>query len=171
MSTSEDGGTPDATLLLTCLASPQDENQQECPGRGPEGHLVGPGEPRGGRGASDQQPPMGWGLPESLLLCPIQLHLQNTNSKLKFNHQNHSRKSLKAQMLGPFWEQGPGHLYGWPVRQPGHLGTLDQSRGPPASTTTILPLLVWPNPCPASRRVWVASLGFSLYKAGTVSHL
>ena len=58
---------------------------------------------------------------------------------------------------------------GWPVRQPSHLETLDQSRGPPASTT-ILALSAWPNPCSASRRVGIASLGFSLYKAGTVSH-
>lgn len=103
-------------------------------------------------------------------MCPIRLHLQNTNSKLKFNNQNHSRKSLKTQMWGPSEHRALGTCTaGWPVRQPSHLETLDQSRGPPASTT-ILALSAWPNPCSASRRVGIASLGFSLYKAGTVSH-
>ena len=83
-------------------------------------------------------------------MCPIRLHLQNTNSKLKFNNQNHSRKSLKTQMWGPSEHRALGTCTaGWPVRQPSHLETLDQSRGPPASTT-ILALSAWPTPCSAS---------------------
>lgn len=36
-----------------------------------------------------------------LLRCPIRLYLQNTHSKLKFNHQIHYMKGIKTQMSGP----------------------------------------------------------------------